>query len=533
MSHACATCGVTGDAWGPHYADGDWIMRGEKLFCTKCDGGAAAAAGPAAAAAAAAPAALAAAAPRRGKAKAAAPAAAAPVENGDPATVFVAFRNPKAVHRKCPDWHKEEGVPTYLKPHHGPIPQHAPTAVVFRNVDGCRGRKLLAEAGIDPKKFYRKGMAKMAGGEDFFRTSSLTEGSTQTNDIFDFLHGEAAFGAAIARDVPVVAQVKERLATFLADKGGHECVIGEPDELKQFCQRRVHAFPPRRGRAPVPGIMRMCFAPGAGDDGLTSAMRDLKECDDEGGRMHGHRDEVGTGAVMLLNIGAPCEFFVDSGFPSHGCTAQNRKEQWCAGNGDAADGHWAQKQDCAPQYGSEQILLLQGRRCRACAEGGRGEECPQCVKNTVILNDGDLIVFNGRDVFHGVRKILPRETAPAPPTGPPLPSWAQEKVDQGYRISVQWRLMDTEQFRRKEQEDLQSAGATGPSAAPPPKRQNIGIGWPPPGQDIVDLEAQQIAAATAASLKENYAQPGSSSSGVGEDEREKMRRARLAALEKK
>ena len=73
-------------------------------------------------------------------------------------------------------------------------------------------------------------------GEDFFRTSSLTEGSTQTNDIFDFLHGEAAFGAAIARDVPVVAHVKERLATFLADKGGHECVIGEPDELKQFAE---------------------------------------------------------------------------------------------------------------------------------------------------------------------------------------------------------------------------------------------------------------------------------------------------------
>ena len=66
----------------------------------------------------------------------------------------------------------------------------------------------------------------------------------------------------------------------------------------------------------------------------------LKECDDEGGRMHGHRDEVGTGAVMLLNIGAPCEFFVDSGFPSHGCTAQNRKEQWCAGNGDAARPHY-------------------------------------------------------------------------------------------------------------------------------------------------------------------------------------------------
>ena len=31
----------------------------------------------------------------------------------------------------------------------------------------------------------------------------------------------------------------------------------------------------------------------------------------------------------------------------------------------------------------------------------------------VILNDGDLIVFNGRDVFHGVRKILPRDSARA------------------------------------------------------------------------------------------------------------------------
>ncbi len=69
----------------------------------------------------------------------------------------------------------------------------------------------------------------------------------------------------------------------------------------------------------------------------------------------------------------------------------------------------------------------------------------------------------------------------------------------------------------------------GPSAQAPEHRHRLAAA----GQDVVDLEAQQVAAATAASLKENYAQAGSSSSGVGEDEREKMRRARLAALEKK
>ena len=165
----------------------------------------------------------------------------------------------------------------------------------------------------------------------------------------------------------------------------------------------------------------------------------------EGGRLHPHTDRAGTDAVVLLNMGC-CEFTFD--LPNK-CKAQQSKEAWCIDNG----GHWAQQQDCqywplgsekpgdkeAWRYGLGQYMkeprhqLLRNRQCSACAtardESELGEPCARCVENTHVLYSGDLIIFNGKEVVHGLTRVLkepPVEPRPGALLLPPLPSWAAD-----------------------------------------------------------------------------------------------------------
>ena len=54
-------------------------------------------------------------------------------------------------------------------------------AIVYRNLDGANGRHILESAGIDPSQFLPPNCPRMAAGH---RTSSVTTGSTETNDVF-------------------------------------------------------------------------------------------------------------------------------------------------------------------------------------------------------------------------------------------------------------------------------------------------------------------------------------------------------------
>ena len=70
-----------------------------------------------------------------------------------------------------------------------PKPGGLPLAMVVRNLDGERGRRLLASARIPPNEVDHEGNApKMAG---YNRTSALTQGAGQTNDVLSTLvHNE-------------------------------------------------------------------------------------------------------------------------------------------------------------------------------------------------------------------------------------------------------------------------------------------------------------------------------------------------------
>ena len=101
--------------------------------------------------------------------------------------------------------------------------------------------------------------------------------------------------------------------------------------------------------------------------------------------------------------------------------------------------------------------LLRDRLCASCA-GGRhaGVACASCRRNTVRLRSGDVLIFHGRDAFHGLSAVVP-ESLPPPPPPPPhapqLPPWARSELSHGGRISVQWRLSNAGIFHEKESRD--------------------------------------------------------------------------------
>ena len=191
--------------------------------------------------------------------------------------------------------------------------------------------------------------------------------------------------------------------------------------------------------------------------------------DREGGRMHGHTDQQGTDGVVLLNLGS-CDFFFDIGKGAGvgKCVAQQTKECWCVGTN---HGHWTTKADSKERYTSHEVegkpYLLRDRLCAACAAGGQGQECPGCKSGTTRLRSGDLVVFSGQRAFHGVSCVVPERPIPQPAQGPPLPMWAQEKLDGGWRLSVQWRLTnrDIEQGKvQKETRDWDESALGGVKA---------------------------------------------------------------------
>ena len=92
--------------------------------------------------------------------------------------------------------------------------------------------------------------------------------------------------------------------------------------------------------------------------------------------------------------------------------------------------------------------LLRDRLCASCA-GGRhaGVACASCTRNTVRLRSGDVLIFHGRDAFHGLSAVVP-ESPPPPPPPPHAP-----QLSNGGRISVQWRLSNARMFQEKESRD--------------------------------------------------------------------------------
>ena len=115
--------------------------------------------------------------------------------------------------------------------------------------------------------------------------------------------------------------------------------------------------------------------------------------------------------------------------------------------------------DCPPEqymdhYTKPDGRLLRDRLCASCA-GGRhaGEACASCRRNTVRLLSGDVLIFHGRDAFHGLSAVVPEEPPSPPPHAPQLPPWARSELSNGGRISVQWRLSNARMFQEKESRD--------------------------------------------------------------------------------
>jgi len=291
------------------------------------------------------------------------------------------------------------------------------------------------------------------------RTSSLTSGNTTSNNVFTTLfNGEPL-------NLDVIAYAKDVAGAIESREGQSKSAIFVRKEEDLECMLRVHAFPPKDptftppGSAPV-GKMHFGQAP--------HMYIPFRQPDDrEGGRMHTHVDQTGTDAVVLLNLGS-CDFTFDIDGKGH-CTAQKTKECWCIGSG----GHWMQKDDATSERYSKSHLkdragsLLKDRLCAACAAGRRGEQCRSCVKNTVRLRSGDLVVFAGRTAVHGISRVVSEDVAPHPLPGvAPLPAWAQSKLDLGWRISVQWRLTDRASERNKSEKEMKAWIASGVPAGP-------------------------------------------------------------------
>ena len=331
-------------------------------------------------------------------------------------------------------------------------------AIVYRNLDGANGRHILESAGIEPSQFLPLNCPRMAAGN---RTSSVTTGSTETNDIFQLRSRNMQPPPHSLQMVEVARELMARV------RDAH--IFTQPKE-ELFCSLRVHAFPPKDPRgAPPAGLKKMMWGQGPEEYALHR-----QPSEREGGRLHGHRDEVGTDGVVVLNMGSGDFFFCTTTASKNGCTSQREKECWCVGNG----GHWAQKADCPPEryeahYSKPEGKLLRDRLCAACA-GGRdaGVACASCTRNTVRLRSGDVLIFHGRDAFHGLSAVVPESPPPPPPPqhAPQLPPWARSELDGGGRISVQWRLSNTKKFKEKENIDTENWNTSGEGLPPGARR---------------------------------------------------------------
>ena len=379
-------------------------------------------------------------------------------------------------------------------------------AIVYRNLDGANGRHILASAGIDPSQFLPPDCPRMAAGN---RTSSVTTGSTETNDVFQLRSRNM-------RPPPHSLQMVEVARRLVARVPDARIFTQAKEEL--FCSLRVHAFPPKDPRgAPPAGHKKMFFGQGPEDYALH---RQLSER--EGGRLHGHCDEEGTDGVVVLNMGSGDFFLCTKTASKNGCTAQRSKECWCVGNG----GHWAQAADCPPEryeahYTKPNGKLLRDRLCAACA-GGRheGVACAGCTRNTVRLRSGDVLIFHGRDAFHGLSAVVPESPPPPPPPphAPQLPPWARSELSGGGRISVQWRLSNAKKFGEKENRDAVGWNRSG-EALPPGTRRPLptsstgsggmgggGMGFgQQPAPMTASSEKEQLQQAIAASLAQQPA----------------------------
>ena len=96
--------------------------------------------------------------------------------------------------------------------------------------DGARGRHVLAHAGLDQTKFKER-EAKMAHPG---MISSLTTGSTQTNDVFRLLYGTTEYDE-VPTNVEIVQLAREALR--LGGVDGSK-IFAEPETDKLFCQQR-------------------------------------------------------------------------------------------------------------------------------------------------------------------------------------------------------------------------------------------------------------------------------------------------------
>jgi hypothetical protein len=252
--------------------------------------------------------------------------------------------------------------------------------------------------------------------------------------------------------------------------GGVPTVFQQPDADLE-ARVRVHAFLPRHPHYKPQVKLRKR------EHGVECKHHKERQTNDrEGGRLHGHTDEggtkdaPGTDGVVVLNLGS-CDSFVDSTETSKGqraCQAQLAKEVWCVGLGDGANGHMVRRYQVVDRYRYEDGKLggrlSEQRLCSECAEGRQGTSCQRCLDNTLRLNSGDVVVLNGTQTFHGISRIV-REEAPPPrdlPGTPPLPQWAQQSLDEGFRLSVQWRLSNAASIRAKAKSESEQFNAYQP-----------------------------------------------------------------------
>ena len=199
----------------------------------------------------------------------------------------------------------------------------------------------LASANIDPSNFQSE-----SDGSDGSRTamaapgriSALTTGSGQSNNVMRVLvHEENP-----PRNPPALQLVKRAVMEF---KPSSKIFVQPPSNLRT--DLRAHAFPPKdpAGAPPAKVVYRQHSAAGA-------SHLERHPSEQEGGRMHPHRDQPGTDAVVLLNLGS-CDFFFDdnaTGKKACNCKAQLTKECWCIGP-EGGKGHWAKAVDCEGRYG--------------------------------------------------------------------------------------------------------------------------------------------------------------------------------------
>ena len=128
-------------------------------------------------------------------------------------------------------------------------------ALVLRNADGADGRHLMASASIRLEESdVSSGSAHAMAGP--CRTSSLTSGTSITNDNFKTLYNGVARPGSLqslelARSLVHVVE-RRRLQ-------GSSCIFVRP-EADLECTVRAHAFPPKdpAGAAP-PRVNRVCY----------------------------------------------------------------------------------------------------------------------------------------------------------------------------------------------------------------------------------------------------------------------------------